>query len=111
MRLVLHYLPRALSVVLTAFLFTFVVEGFTPGFGLMDSLAHLSLGTVVLVIAVLAWKKPLIGGAFFLAIGAYYLFLSLGRVAWWIGLLAASVPLLTGALFVADGLLPRRAAD
>lgn len=65
LRKILHYLPRALTVAVVAFFYLFVLEAFSPEFGWQSGLAHFIAATVVLLIGILAWKKPKIGGWLF----------------------------------------------
>jgi hypothetical protein len=62
MRKILYYLPRALTIIIAAFLYLFVAEAFTPEFGWRAGLSHFILATVVLIFGIVAWKKPLVGG-------------------------------------------------
>lgn len=79
-RKLLHYLPRVLTVLAVAFLYIFVLEAFSPEFGWQSGLMHFVLATVVLLFGILAWKKPLIGGWFFLLPLIASLFLGRGGI-------------------------------
>ena len=92
-------ISKILSIIIVCFFAIFILEGFGPEFNLMDSLSHLLLTLVILGITALAWKKPQIGGWFFVLLGLVYLvdnfnsnYISL--------IMFSAIPLLTGILFL-----------
>ncbi|MDD5568868.1 MAG: hypothetical protein PHG23_00400, partial [Candidatus Pacebacteria bacterium] len=54
----IYYTPRVLSILIVAFLYLFVLEAFSPDFGYMAGIMHFLLATAVLLITILAGKKP-----------------------------------------------------
>jgi len=103
MKKLIYYLPRVLAILIVAFLAMFILEGFSPEFSWQDSLAHSVLAFVALLAAVIAWKRPGIGGWIFIAFGIRYL-LGIFNSHWWGGLIIGGVPLLAGILFLVEGL-------
>lgn len=104
MKKLIYYSPRILAVLLVAFLYLFVLEGFSPEFDFMDSLVHFILASIVLVITIIAWKKPIIGGSIFLILGLFYLSLAILSEVWLSSLLIIAIPTLVGLLFLIEGL-------
>jgi hypothetical protein len=72
MKKFIYYLPRVLAILITTFFYLFVLEGFSPEFGWQSGLMHFILATAVLLFTILAWKRPKIGGWFFLLTGLYF---------------------------------------
>lgn len=108
MQKVLIYLPRILSVLITAFFGVFILEGFSPEFNWQDSLMHFFVALAPLTGTILAWKKPKLGGWIFLAFGCFWLLkfndLSLGSI------LISGIPVITGMLFLAEGYFKKQIA-
>lgn len=102
MKKFIYYLPRVLSILIIAFFAMFILEGLSPEFNWQDSLAHLVLALVVLLITIAAWKWPKIGGWFFFLFGLKYL-LDVFDTEWLNGLIVGGIPLLTGILFLIEG--------
>jgi membrane-bound ClpP family serine protease len=93
----LFWTPRVLSALLALFFLSFTLEAFTPGFGWQDGLSHLIIGILIVGITVFAWKKPKIGGLFFILVGGIFLILVReNTVAFWI---TGLVPVVTGLFF------------
>lgn len=99
----LYWLPRVLAILITAFFYMFVLEGFMPGFGWADALAHFVLATVVLLVTILAWKKPKVGGFVFAIVGIRFLIPAVFRTPSLDSLIIGGIPLLTGILFIIEG--------
>lgn len=97
----IRYISHLLSALLIVFFGVFILEGFSEGFELMDSLSHLLQTTIVLLISLASWKWPKIGGWFFVALGLFLMFFFSPFI--WTGLLIGGVVLLTGVLFVLEG--------
>lgn len=102
MKKVIYYLPRVLSILIVCFFALFILEGFGSDFSWRDSLMHALLSFIVLIVAILSWKKPKIGGCIFIVFGFWYLF-SVFNSGWYSGLIVSGVPLVTGALFLIEG--------
>lgn len=101
MRKIIYYLPRILAILITSFFAVFILEGFGPGFGWQDSLAHAIVAVVAFGAMLLAWKKPGIGGWFYIGAGAY-LFYELIEENWLAGLLIPAIFLIAGVLFIIE---------
>lgn len=102
MKKFLYWLPRVLAVLITTFLSLFILEGFAPGFSLADAFVHFILAALMVLATVLAWKKPQIGGFFFLLFGIRFSSDFL-RGQWLNGLVFGGIPILTGTLFLVEG--------
>lgn len=72
MKKIIHVLARVLAVVIVLFFGVFILEGFSPEFTLGAAISHLISTAVVLAIAVIAWKKPTIGGWIFIALSLVF---------------------------------------
>ncbi len=98
----IYYLPRALAILIVVFFSIFILEGFSPEFGWIDSLMHLLVALVALGATIIAWKWPKIGGWIFIIFGLLFLSMAF-RSQYWGGLIIGGVPLLTGILFLIEG--------
>lgn len=101
MKKIIHYIPRVLSIIIVGFLAVFILEAFDSNFGWQAGLTHLIVTLVALIITIIAWIKPKIGGWLFIIVGLIYL-LSAIQQKMWSGLLWGAVPLITGILFLVD---------
>ena len=104
----LYYFPRVLSILIVCFFAIFILEGFSPDFGWQDSIMHLIVALIALGITILAWKKPKIGGWFFIIFGVWYLF-SIFNSGWYGGLIIGGIPLIAGILFLIQGFKDKKA--
>lgn len=104
-------LPRVLSILITAFFYLFVLEGFSPEFSIIDSFWHFVLATGVLLITILAWKKPKIGGIIFAVSGAFFLVMGFFRKTSWSVLFLPGVLILNGGLFLTEGFYKKEKKD
>jgi len=102
MKKVIYYLPRVLSILIVCFFAVFILEGFGPDFGWHDSLMHGILAFVALMVTMLAWKKPKIGGWVFIVFDLWY-FKGIMTNEWLMSLIIGGVPLITGILFLIQG--------
>ncbi len=100
MKKFIHYLPRILSIILIIFFALFIAEGFNPTFSWADSLYHLIITLVVLIITIIAWKKPKIGGWIFVVLGIFFMVFFSKPIS--NGLMIGSVPLVIGILFLIE---------
>jgi len=100
-KIFIYYLPRGLAILMVAFAGLFVLEGFSPEFSWGDVLSHAVLALAVLVVTVVAWRWPRVGGWLFVLMSIQPL--SAIRSAEWSGVIIGSVPLLTGILFLIEG--------
>ena len=102
MKKVLFYLPRFLAILITGFLLFLFLKGFhlnSPTW--QDFLMHLLTILVPLIITVLAWKKPNIGGWMFFGIGLFLaLQVNLNDLN---EAIFSLMPLITGLLFLIEG--------
>jgi hypothetical protein len=98
----LLWLPRILGIAMSLFLSLFALDAFAPGKPLLRALAdfavHLIPAAVVLMVVVLGWRRPWLGGIAFILLAAAYA-LSVGsRLDW---MLAISAPMqAVGLLFL-----------
>lgn len=76
MKKVFYYIPRIISVLIVLFFAVFILEGFDPNFGWQSGVAHLLPTLVFLLIAIITWKHPKIGGVIYILSGVGLLFLS-----------------------------------
>ncbi len=102
MKKVIFYLPRILSILIVAFFAMFILEGFGPDFGWQDSVAHLAITLIILIITIIAWRWPKIGGWIFIFLGLRF-FPSIFSSNWPTGLFVGGVPLIIGILFLIEG--------
>ncbi len=102
-----YYLPRILAGLIVVFFYTFVLEGFFPEFSLWDSFWHFVLATIVLLVTVLAWKKPIIGGLIYLSLGGLWSSLAFRGGFWPSRLILPVIPILIGILFLIEGFRKR----
>ena len=74
----LHLAPRILSILFVAFLCLFSLDGFTEFNGWQTILAvamHLLIPAVVILGAIIAWEKDLVGAVIFFFFAVYYVFI------------------------------------
>lgn len=103
MRDTLYFLPRGLSLLIVSFFTAFILEGFTPGFTWIDALMHALVAMAVGAITVVAWKRPKIGGWFFILLGLGFLLLMFPPEDMTAGMLFGGTPVITGVLFLIQG--------
>jgi type II secretory pathway component PulF len=103
MKKIIYYLPRALAILIVAFLSIFILEGFGPEYGWQDSLMHLLVALIALGAAIAAWKWPKIGGWIFVLLGLKYLLIIFTPQGLWNGAIIGGIPLITGILFLIEG--------
>jgi hypothetical protein len=101
----LFWIPRALGLLLAAFLSLFALDAFGEGHGIGGTvvalLMHLIPALLVLTALAVAWRWEAVGGLLFIGLGGFYLVLTPHRVDWW---LVITGPLcLTGCLFLVAG--------
>lgn len=99
----LYYLPRVLTSLVTLFFYLFVLEGLSPEFGWQSGVAHFLLASAVLLLTILAWKRPKIGGWPFLILGIFYFATTASKGYWQISLPLSLPMALSGMLFLAEG--------
>ncbi len=99
MKKIIHYIPRILSIIIVGFLAVFILEAFDSNFGWQAGLTHLIVALVALIITIIAWAKPKLGGWLFIVVGLIYL-LSAIQQKMWGSLLWGIIPLITGILFL-----------
>ena len=103
-----YYLPRVLAGLIAAFLYLFVLEGLHPEFGIGDAFWHFVLATAVLLVTILAWKKPKVGGFLFVVLGILYLFMATPRGMRAAILILGEIPIMIGVLFLIEGFGKKR---
>jgi hypothetical protein len=100
MKKIFFYLARILSILIVAFFAMFILEGFSPEFSWADSLSHLILTLIVLVVAITSFKWPKIGGWIFIVLGLAFMVFFWSKD--WNSIIIGGVPLITGILFLAE---------
>jgi cell division protein FtsW (lipid II flippase) len=76
---ILHWAPRTLSVLFVGFLCLFSFDSFAEFNGWQSILAvviHLAIPAVVLLGAIIAWKKDLVGAVIFFFFAVYYVYMA-----------------------------------
>lgn len=78
-----HYSARTLAVLFAAGLSLFIGEGFDPAYGWQSGVGHAIFAAVAIVMAILAFRRPKIGGAVYIIFGLGFtaLFLKTSPVA------------------------------
>ena len=69
---IVHYGARTLSVLFAAFLSVFILEGFGPDFGWQAGVMHAILAAIAIVLAVIAFKRPRLGGWLYVAMAILF---------------------------------------
>lgn len=107
-RRLLYYLPRVITALIIALLYLVpIAESLTRGADLRGDLVYVLQATPVTLIAILAWKKPKIGGFVFTAIGLLLVAMMVrsSRGIEWLALIVLGIPILSaGILFLIEGL-------
>lgn len=97
---VLAWTPKILSVLITILLFAFVFQ-FTPeGYELNNFFMALIPGLVAMLILMLGWFFPKVGGALYLLSAIGYTILALDKVALAMVITLAGLCVITGVLYV-----------
>jgi len=98
MKKLIYYLPRILSIIITAFWCAFVFLSHGLSF---EALIESGVWAVLLVLTILSWKETLIGKLGFIILGIFYLIFIWHRApSKWMILGIAGPILLTGILFL-----------
>jgi hypothetical protein len=75
--LIIHYLARALAILFAVFLAAFILEGFDPAFGWQSGVMHAVIAAFAVALAVLAHKRPKLGGLLYIGFGLGFLVMML----------------------------------
>lgn len=101
-------LPRTLAIIYIAFISLFALDVFGEGYGFFGTMLalfmHLIPSFILILCLVLAWKKPIIGGAIFVVLGIIFTlwFRTYQRIEVF---LIISLPLFViGIFFIVDGI-------
>lgn len=104
----LFWAPRVLAILFALFLSLFALDVFGQGSGFWETLVallmHLVPTAIVLIVLALSWRWEWIGGALFIALGAWYLLSSWGRFHWSAYLVISGPLFLIGVLFLINHL-------
>lgn len=73
----IHYSARTLAVLFAAGLSLFIGEGFDPAYGWQSGVGHAIFAAAAIGMAVLAFKRPKIGGAVYIGFGLGFFALQL----------------------------------
>jgi hypothetical protein len=75
--LFLHWIPRILSILFAAFIGLFAMDVFGQGSGIWKTIVALFLHLIptflIIIILILSWKRPWIGGISYIALGIVYI--------------------------------------
>jgi hypothetical protein len=74
MKKIIFWLPRVLSIVFIAFISIFALDVFDMPQWYLALFMHLIPSFILIILTVIAWKKPFIGGILFLIAGLAALF-------------------------------------
>jgi uncharacterized membrane protein YkgB len=107
MKKIIYYSARVLSILIFVFFSLFILEAFDPAFGIYAGMTHLLMALAVLLVLVVAWKWPRVGGWFFAASGVYGLFFLRPAPS---SFIIEGIFFLTGLLFLIEGFLPDKKA-
>jgi hypothetical protein len=69
MKKVIFWLPRVLAIVFIAFVSIFALDSFGAPQWYLALFMHLIPSFILIILTVVAWKKPLIGGILFIITG------------------------------------------
>ena len=110
-RRVLLWAPRALGILLAAFIGLFALDVFSEAYGFWEAIAgfliHLVPTYLILVAVVLGWRWEWLGALLFAALGVAYIIVAWGQIPRTTYLIVSGPAFLVAALFLADSLLPR----
>lgn len=112
MREILHWLPRLLGIVMAVFISIFALdvfgEGYTIGELMIALFMHLVPTLILIILLVIAWRWPHIGGVLFILLGMAFIILTYNRSHWTAILLIPTPVILIGVFFITDAILQRR---
>lgn len=99
-----YWLPRFLAIIFIVFISFFAFDVFGEGYSLGAAIGafiiHLVPTFVLIIVLLIAWQWPEVGGVVFLGIGVFYLILISGKASEWGFLIIAGPVFLTGILFL-----------
>jgi hypothetical protein len=98
----IYYLSRALSVLIILYYIFYFGSGPTPVFS-SSPVPHIMSALIVVAIALIAWKIPMMGGVIYLLFGFRYFVMTTDNVAQSYYLFGVFV--FTGILFIIEGYL------
>lgn len=107
---ILLWMPRILGLMLFVFIGMFALDAFVPGASAMEHTGHFVVHLIpafaVLLIVLVGWKRPVIGGTLLLALGLTYAIWVSQRLDW---IMAISGPVgLIGVLFILSKVIQRQ---
>ena len=106
---VLYWTPRILSLLFVAFLMLFSLDVFDENLGFWGTLLGLFMhnlpALILLALAIVAWKREIVGGIAFIAAGFLYIIVTLVRgVPWYLviswSMIISGPAFLIGALYL-----------
>jgi hypothetical protein len=108
------WVPRFLAILFIALISLFALDSFEGNapFGekLLGFFIHLVPTYILVILLVIAWKRPLTGGILYIFAGASYFFLFSDQ-HWSAYLIVAGIPMLIGTLLIAEHFLAQRNAQ
>ena len=100
----LFWTPRILSILFAAFISLFALDVFGEGHSFWEAilglLIHLVPTYLVIIATLIAWKREIIGGSMFIALGLFYIFMTRGRMHFSAYLFITIPLILIGVMFI-----------
>jgi hypothetical protein len=104
----LYWISRIVAILYALFVSLFALDVLGKGHSFFELLTalfmHLIPAFVLIIIIVIAWKKEIIGGALFIALGLFYVTAAYGKFSIGTYFIIAGPPIAIGVLFLAAGL-------
>ena len=108
MKKILYKLPRILGIIYILFISVFALDVITEQRAVIAFLMHMLPSIGLLLVLILAWKRPFIGGFIYIILGLGYGYMIYGEKNM-IAFLAISAPLFViGFLFWLQGLFIKK---
>ncbi len=108
MQIFLTWFPRGLAILITLFVFSFIIDVVGDSFEWYMPLMAALPGVIFLIVTLVSWRWPLIGGIVWIALGASYAYQYFVRFSGgdWVAIVVMSgVPVVIGMLLVVRYLL------
>jgi len=108
MNIFFTWFPRGLSILITLFVFSFIIDVVGDSFQWYMPLIAALPGVIFLIVTLVAWRWPFTGGIIWLALGASYAYQYFVRYAGgdWLALVVmCGVPIVVGVLLIVGHLI------
>ncbi|MFZ6015312.1 MAG: DUF7670 domain-containing protein [Patescibacteria group bacterium] len=100
----LYWAPRILAIIYILFISLFALDIFSENYSLIRQffalLIHLIPSVILLIITIVAWKKPQIGGILFIALALGYILMAWDRFPFMTYVIITGPLFLIGILFL-----------